>query len=94
MENYGEEFLAKHTGVGKTLHKARALQKKHEEFEAIAQVSPQDNLLFWLPGTNFIKLVSTRNCLAQNVVASQIWLTCQNVLLLVPGKTLGGGKIC
>ena len=38
LENYGEEFLTKHTGVAKSLHKARALQKKHEEFETIAQV--------------------------------------------------------
>nr|XP_054757558.1 kalirin-like [Lytechinus pictus] len=39
LQNYGEEFLNKHTSIGKSLHKARALQKKHEEFEAIAQVS-------------------------------------------------------
>ncbi|KAJ8019897.1 Triple functional domain protein [Holothuria leucospilota] len=37
LEKHGEEFLNKHTGVGKSLHKAKALQQKHEEFVSIAQ---------------------------------------------------------
>ncbi|XP_071823329.1 triple functional domain protein-like isoform X3 [Apostichopus japonicus] len=37
LEKHGEEFLNKHTGIGKSLHKARALQQKHEEFVTIAQ---------------------------------------------------------
>lgn len=39
IENHGEAFLSKHTGVGKSLHRARALQKRHEDFEEVAQVS-------------------------------------------------------
>ncbi|XP_070570002.1 kalirin-like isoform X4 [Ptychodera flava] len=37
LDNHGEEFLRKHTGVGKSLHRARALQKRHEDFESVAQ---------------------------------------------------------
>ncbi|KAG9340792.1 hypothetical protein JZ751_019983, partial [Albula glossodonta] len=33
IENHGEAFLSKHTGVGKSLHRARALQKRHDDFE-------------------------------------------------------------
>ena len=40
IENHGEAFLSKHTGVGKSLHRARALQKRHDDFEDVAQVSP------------------------------------------------------
>jgi len=40
IENHGEAFLSKHTGVGKSLHRARALQKRHEDFEEVAQVKP------------------------------------------------------
>ncbi|XP_046902206.1 kalirin isoform X4 [Hypomesus transpacificus] len=36
-ENHGEAFLSKHTGVGKSLHRARALQKRHDDFEEVAQ---------------------------------------------------------
>ena len=39
IEEHGETFLLKHTGVGKSLVKAEALLKRHEEFESIAQVS-------------------------------------------------------
>ena len=39
IEEHGETFLVKHTGVGKSLVKAEALLKRHEEFESIAQVS-------------------------------------------------------
>lgn len=41
IEEHGETFLLKHTGVGKSLVKAEALLKRHEEFESIAQVSLQ-----------------------------------------------------
>ncbi|EPY86360.1 triple functional domain protein [Camelus ferus] len=40
IENHGEAFLSKHTGVGKSLHRARALQKRHEDFEEVAQLAP------------------------------------------------------
>lgn len=43
IENHGEAFLSKHTGVGKSLHRARALQKRHEDFEEVAQVSFKSN---------------------------------------------------
>ncbi|XP_033628960.1 kalirin-like [Asterias rubens] len=64
LENYGEEFLAKHTGVGKTLHKARALQKKHEEFEAIAQntFTNADRLL-----ANADQLAQTGECNPEDI---------------------------
>ena len=39
VEHHGEVFLSKHTGVGKSLHRARALQKRHDDFEDVAQVS-------------------------------------------------------
>lgn len=39
IENHGEAFLSKHTGVGKSLHRARALQKRHDDFEDVAQVT-------------------------------------------------------
>ncbi|RXN00573.1 Kalirin [Acipenser ruthenus] len=38
IENHGEAFLSKHTGVGKSLHRARALQKRHDDFEEVAQL--------------------------------------------------------
>jgi hypothetical protein len=38
IEEHGETFLKKHTGVGKSLVKAEALLRRHEEFENIAQV--------------------------------------------------------
>lgn len=44
IENHGEAFLSKHTGVGKSLHRARALQKRHDDFEDVAQVSPGADL--------------------------------------------------
>uniref|UniRef100_A0A8C5AER4 non-specific serine/threonine protein kinase n=1 Tax=Gadus morhua TaxID=8049 RepID=A0A8C5AER4_GADMO len=37
IEHHGEVFLSKHTGVGKSLHRARALQKRHDDFEDVAQ---------------------------------------------------------
>lgn len=38
IENHGEAFLSKHTGVGKSVHRARALQKRHDDFQEVAQV--------------------------------------------------------
>lgn len=45
IENHGEAFLSKHTGVGKSLHRARALQKRHDDFEEVAQVRHQPHLI-------------------------------------------------
>ncbi|KAK2091726.1 hypothetical protein P7K49_031010 [Saguinus oedipus] len=42
IENHGEAFLSKHTGVGKSLHRARALQKRHDDFEEVAQKGHDD----------------------------------------------------
>lgn len=50
IENHGEAFLSKHTGVGKSLHRARALQKRHEDFEEVAQVR-------WVHFSNFHSLL-------------------------------------
>lgn len=38
VEQHGEVFLNKHTGVGKSLHRARALQRRHDDFQQVAQV--------------------------------------------------------
>lgn len=46
IENHGEAFLSKHTGVGKSLHRARALQKRHDDFEDVAQVSQSVHMGF------------------------------------------------
>uniref|UniRef100_A0A8P4KBU8 Uncharacterized protein n=1 Tax=Dicentrarchus labrax TaxID=13489 RepID=A0A8P4KBU8_DICLA len=37
VEQHGEVFLNKHSGVGKSLHRARALQKRHNDFQQVAQ---------------------------------------------------------
>uniref|UniRef100_A0AAV2LC82 Uncharacterized protein n=1 Tax=Knipowitschia caucasica TaxID=637954 RepID=A0AAV2LC82_KNICA len=37
VEQHGEVFLNKHGGVGKSLHRARALQKRHDDFQQVAQ---------------------------------------------------------
>ncbi|CAL8390769.1 unnamed protein product [Boreogadus saida] len=37
VEQHGEVFLNKHTGVGKSLHRARALQRRHDDFQQVAQ---------------------------------------------------------
>ncbi|XP_022244114.1 triple functional domain protein-like isoform X1 [Limulus polyphemus] len=37
LDNHGEVFLQKNTGVGKNLQRAQALQKSHEHFENVAQ---------------------------------------------------------
>lgn len=47
IENHGEAFLSKHTGVGKSLHRARALQKRHDDFEDVAQVRRSPAPLLW-----------------------------------------------
>lgn len=53
VEQHGEVFLNKHSGVGKSLHRARALQKRHDDFQQVAQVTHLDldqlNLTDW-PG--------------------------------------------
>ncbi|XP_031622402.1 kalirin isoform X2 [Contarinia nasturtii] len=47
LENHGEVFLRKNTGIGKNLQKARVYQKSHEHFENVAQntYSNADKLL-------------------------------------------------
>lgn len=37
LENHGEVFLRKNTGIGRNLQKARVYQKSHEHFEKVAQ---------------------------------------------------------
>lgn len=37
LENHGEVFLRKNTGIGKNLQKARVYQKSHEHFKNVAQ---------------------------------------------------------
>ncbi|KAF8773666.1 Triple functional domain protein like [Argiope bruennichi] len=37
LENHGEVFLRKNTGVGRNLQRAKVLQKSHEHFETVAQ---------------------------------------------------------
>lgn len=37
LENHGEVFLRKNTGIGRNLQKARIYQKSHEHFENVAQ---------------------------------------------------------
>lgn len=37
LENHGEVFLRKNTGIGKNLQKAKVYQKSHEHFEKVAQ---------------------------------------------------------
>lgn len=39
LDTHGEVFLTKNTAVGKSLQRAKALQKSHEHFENVAQVS-------------------------------------------------------
>ncbi|XP_032241354.2 triple functional domain protein isoform X5 [Nematostella vectensis] len=56
IEEHGETFLKKHTGIGKSLVKAEALLKRHEEFENIAQNTY----------TNAAKLLEAARHLAQS----------------------------
>lgn len=60
IENHGEAFLSKHTGVGKSLHRARALQKRHDDFEDVAQVSQS----YEYPPPPSMSLIMTVNSLA------------------------------
>lgn len=39
LNNHGDIFLQKNTSVGRSLNRAKTLQKSHEHFEAVAQVS-------------------------------------------------------
>lgn len=39
LDNHGDVFLKKNTSIGKTLQRAKALQKSHEHFESVGQVS-------------------------------------------------------
>ncbi|XP_033101861.1 kalirin-like [Anneissia japonica] len=47
LDNYGEVFLGKHTGIGKSLKKAKSLLERHEEFESRAKntITNADRLL-------------------------------------------------
>nr|XP_039274741.1 kalirin-like isoform X3 [Styela clava] len=56
IEHHGEAFLAKYTGVGKSLHRAMQLKKRHEDFEDVAQNTY----------TNADKLLEAAEQLAQN----------------------------
>ena len=38
LNNHGDIFLQKNTSVGRSLNRAKTLQKSHEHFEAVAQV--------------------------------------------------------
>ena len=38
LDNHGDVFLRKNTSIGKTLQRAKALQKSHEHFESVGQV--------------------------------------------------------
>lgn len=39
LNNHGDVFLKKNTSIGKSLQRAKALQKSHEHFESVARVS-------------------------------------------------------
>ncbi|XP_028324438.1 kalirin RhoGEF kinase b isoform X2 [Gouania willdenowi] len=56
VEQHGEVFLNKHGGVGKSLHRARALQKRHDDFQQVAQNTY----------TNAAKLLEAADQLAQS----------------------------
>ncbi|KAI4579141.1 hypothetical protein MJT46_000509, partial [Ovis ammon polii x Ovis aries] len=61
IENHGEAFLSKHTGVGKSLHRARALQKRHDDFEEVAQDKTEEKCLniYQLKGLNLSGVILT-----------------------------------
>ncbi|KAK2561607.1 Triple functional domain protein [Acropora cervicornis] len=64
IEEHGETFLVKHTGVGKSLVKAEALLKRHEEFESIAQlISFYPFGLFVKKSENVRKNIEFASCL-------------------------------
>ncbi|KAJ8320620.1 hypothetical protein KUTeg_002207 [Tegillarca granosa] len=39
LDNHGDGFLRKNTSVGRSLQRAKALQKSHEHFESVAQLT-------------------------------------------------------
>ena len=39
LDNHGDVFLNKNTAIGKSLQRTKTLQKSHEHFESVAQVS-------------------------------------------------------
>ena len=39
LDSHGEAFLHKNTSIGKSLQRAKSLQRSHEHFEIVAQVS-------------------------------------------------------
>lgn len=39
LDSHGDIFLSKNTALGKTLQRSKALQKSHEHFQNVAQVS-------------------------------------------------------
>lgn len=43
LNNHGDVFLKKNTSIGKTLQRAKALQKSHEHFESVARVSTENS---------------------------------------------------
>ncbi|XP_025096323.1 triple functional domain protein-like isoform X1 [Pomacea canaliculata] len=47
LNNHGDVFLKKNTSIGKTLQRAKALQKSHEHFESVARntITNADKLL-------------------------------------------------
>ncbi|CAE1271123.1 Kalirin,Triple functional domain protein [Acanthosepion pharaonis] len=47
LDNHGDVFLRKNTSIGKTLQRAKALQKSHEHFESVGQntITNADKLL-------------------------------------------------
>ncbi|XP_029657628.1 kalirin isoform X4 [Octopus sinensis] len=47
LDNHGDVFLKKNTSIGKTLQRAKALQKSHEHFESVGQntITNADKLL-------------------------------------------------
>ncbi|GFN81833.1 triple functional domain protein-like protein, partial [Plakobranchus ocellatus] len=38
LNNHGDVFLKKNTSIGKSLQRAKALQKSHEHFESVARI--------------------------------------------------------
>jgi len=56
ITEHGETFLAKYTTIGKSLHRAQLLRKRHDDFEDVAQNTY----------TNAEKLLVVAEQLAQN----------------------------
>ncbi|XP_016893864.1 kalirin-like isoform X2 [Cynoglossus semilaevis] len=77
VEQHGEVFLNKHSGVGKTLHRARALQKRHDDFQQVAQNTY----------TNAEKLLEAADQLAQSgeCEAEEIYQAARDLELRMQG---------